>query len=107
MQGQQEPKLLALVALTLANLRSPLHAAALEDDSPCSPGLGQQMPLEFIPLPTGKGRATPSVPVSSPAGIPASRDPIAYLVRTHPNPPASSFHLVAWFLLSAFYISHS
>ena len=70
LQGQQEPRLLALVGLTLANL-SPLHAAILEDDSPCSLELGRQMSLEVTPFPIGKGRITPSVPASWQAGNPA------------------------------------
>lgn len=59
LQGQQEPKLLALVGLTLANLMSPLRAVL-----PCSLGLGQQMPPGVIPFPIGKGRIGPSVPTS-------------------------------------------
>lgn len=85
MQGQQEPKLLALVGLTLANLRSPLCAVILEDDSPCSPGLGKQMLPGVTPFPIWKGRITPSKPVSWHTGNPAWRDPIAYLVHHHPH----------------------
>lgn len=107
MQGQQEPKLLALVGLTLASPRSPLRGAILEDDSPRSPGFGQQMPLGVTSFPAGQGGIAPSVLASWRAGNPAWRDPIAYSVRTCPTHPLSSSCLVAWFLFKAFYISHS
>lgn len=102
LQGQQEPKLLALVRLTLANLRSPLRAVLLKADSPRSLGLGQQMPPGVIPFPIGKGRIGPSVPTSWPEG------PYCLFSTYAPHTPLiTSIPLVAWFLLKAFYISHS
>lgn len=101
-QGQQEPKLLALVKLTLANLRSPLRAVLLEDDSPCSLGLGQQMTPGVTPFPIRKGRIGPSAPTSWPEG------PHCLLSTYAPHTPLlTSIPLVTCFLLEAFYISHS
>lgn len=64
------------------------------------------MCLGVTPFPVGF-RIIPNMAKSWQAGNPAQSNPIAYLVHPQPAHPLPGFHLVAWFLLKAFYISHS
>lgn len=71
LQGWQEPKLLPQVGKGQSYQRSPLRALILEDDNPCSLGLGQQMLPGVTPFPIRKGRIGPGIAVSWQAGYPA------------------------------------